>query len=145
MQDGDILSLRTGYDTTKIKTADWDASKKELDIEFDNAATTSEIKTALGFLEFEGVLSDSASTRKVWVFPTLSGVWNLRYRFDASAGLVRYYFYDSTGRSFSAASTAASGRSFFGKSGYLGVFTSDTERDIYNALRQHDMHLAITG
>ena len=144
MQDGDILSLRTGYDATKIKTADWDATKKELSIEFDNAATPSEMKTVLGFLEFESVLSDSASTRKVWVFPTLSGAGSLPYRLDASAGLVRYYFYDSRGRSFSAASTAASGRSFFGKSGYLGVYTSDAERDIYKVLRQHDMHLAMS-
>ena len=134
MQDGDILSLRTEYDTTKIKAADWDATKKELDIEFYNAATTSEIKTALGFLEFESVLSDSASTRKVWVFPTLSGVGSLRYRLDASAGLARYYLYDSTIQTFSAASTAASGRSFFGKSGYLGVYTSDTEKSIYKEI-----------
>ena len=144
MQDGDILSLRTGYDTTKIKTADWDATKKELSIEFDNAATPSEMKTVLGFLEFEGVLSDSASTRKVWVFPTLSGVGSLRYRLDASAGLVRYYFYDSTSLTFSAASTAASGRSFFGKSGYLGVYTSDTEKSIYTGFRQDDIFLALT-
>ena len=144
MQDGDILSLRTGYDATKIKTADWDATKKELSIEFDNAATPSEMKTVLGFLEFESALSDSASTRKVWVFPTLSGVGSLRYRLDASAGLVRYYFYDSTSRTFSAASTAASGRSFFGKSGYLGVYTSDTEKSIYTGFNQNNIFLAIT-
>ena len=134
MQDGDILSLRTGYDATKIKTADWDATKKELDIEFDNAATTSEMKTALELLEFESALSGSADTRKVSVFPILSGVGGFGYRVDEAAGLARYYLHDNTNRSFSDASTEASQSSLFGKSGYLGVFTSDTERDIYNTL-----------
>ena len=80
-----------------------------------------------------------------WVYPILEGVSSLlRYRFDEAAGLVRHYFYDSAGRTFSAASTEASGRSLFGKSGYLGVFTSDAEKTIYRALRQHDMHLAMS-
>ena len=60
------------------------------------------------------------------------------------AGLVRYYLYDSTSQSFADATTAAAGRSLFGKSGYLGVFTSDAEKEIYKTLRQHDMHLAMS-
>ena len=49
------------------------------------------------------------------------GVSRFSYRVDETAGLLRYYFYDSTARSFPEASTAASGRIVFGKKGYLGV------------------------
>ena len=68
--DGDILSLRTGYETTKI-TTDWDAKERELDIRFARGTTASEIKTALELLELTTVSSASDSTRKIWLFPTL--------------------------------------------------------------------------
>ena len=142
-ESGDVLSLGAGYDASKV-TPRWDQDKGELSLEIASGATEADIQAALGFLEFESALSDSVGTRKVWVFPTLSGVSGFRYRADESAGLVRYYFYDSTGRTFSVASTEAAGRSLFGKSGYLGVFTSNAERNIYKALRQYDMHLAIS-
>ena len=143
MQDGDILSLPTGYDASKV-TPRWDQDKGELSLEIASGATEADIQAALKLLELDTEVAGSVSTRKVWIFPTLSGVSGFRYRVDESAGLVRYYFYDSTGRTFSAASTEAAGRSLFGKSGYLGVFTSNAERIIYKALRQHDMHLAIS-
>ena len=57
---------------------------------------------------------------------------------------MRYYFYDTANRQFVAATTEASGRSLFGKSGYLGVFTSNAERAIYKDLRRGDLHLGIT-
>ena len=142
-QPGDVLSLRTGYDITRTIPR-WDESKGELSLEIAGNATPKEMQTALEFLEFKSETSASASTRKVWVFPILSGVGHLRYRVDEAAGLVRYYFYDGTSRSFSAASTAASERIFFGKSGYLGVHTSNAERDIYKALRRSYIHLAIS-
>ena len=132
-QTGDALSLRGGYETSKVAPR-WDASTGELSLEFDAAATTSEMKTALELLELDTEVAGSVSTRKVWIFPILSGVSGFGYRVDKTAGLLRYYLYDSQDRSFATASTAASGRSLFGKSGYLGVFTSDAERDIYNAL-----------
>ena len=142
-QIGDVLSLRSGYDASKVRPR-WNGSTGELSIEFDDAATISEMKTALELLEFESALSVSAITRKVWVFPILPGVGNLRYRLDEASGLVRYYLYDSTSRLFPAASTEASGRILFGKYGYLGVHTSDAEKAIYEALRTQDMHLAIS-
>ena len=142
-QTGDVLSLRSGYDASKVRPR-WDESTGELSIEFDGAATISEMKTALALLEFDSELSVSANTRKVWVFPILPGVGNLRYRLDEAAGLVRYYLYDSASRSFSDASAEASGRILFGKYGYLGVHTSDAEKAIYQALRTKDMHLAIS-
>ena len=142
-QPGDVLSLRRGYDITRI-TPRWDESKGELSLEIAGNATPKEMQTALGQLELDTRVVASASTRKVWVFPILSGVGHLRYRVDETAGLVRYYFYDGTSRSFWDASTAASERIVFGKSGYLGVHTSNAERDIYKTLRRSDIHLAIS-
>ena len=84
-------------------------------------------------------LSGSASVRQVWVFPTLSGVDSFDYRVDEAAGLVRYYFYDSTSLSFADATTAATGRSLFGKSGYLGVYTSDAEKNVYEGFGSNDI------
>ena len=132
-QTGDVLSLHGLYETSKAAPR-WDALAGELSLEFDNAATTSEIQAALALLELDTEVAGSASTRKVWVFPTLLGVSGFHYRVDESAGLVRYYLGDGTRQSFSAASTAASARILFGKNGYLGVFTSQEERDIWNTL-----------
>ena len=143
MQEWDVLSLPTGYDASKV-TPRWDQDKGELSLEIASGATEADIQAALKLLELDTEVAGSVSTRNVWLFPILSGASGFRYRVDESAGLVRYYFYDSTPRSFADATTAAAGRSLFGKSGYLGVFTSDAERNIYKALRQHDMHLAIS-
>ena len=144
-ESGDALSLRGNYDTSKITPLDWDAESGELSLEVSSAATAAEIGTALGRLWLDTAVSASDGTRQVWVFPTLSGVAGLVYRVDETAGLVRYYFYDSTDRTFSAASTEAAGRSLFGKSGYLGVPTSDAEKSVYKLLRKSgDVHLAIT-
>ena len=147
-QDGDVLSLKTGYDTSKITTLVWDGTKGELDLEIDASATTQEIQTALGLLEFKSLLSSSESARKVWLFPTLSGLGHLSYRVDQTAGLVRYYFYDRGKRNFSSASSAAAGRSLFGKQGYLGLPLSDAEKNIYMNLRsiapRTDVYLAIS-
>ena len=93
-QVGDKLSLGTGYDENEI-TFQWDGATGELSLEIAGNATTNEIRTALEFLEFESVFSSSASTRKVLVFPTLSGLGNFAHRTDETAGLVRYYFFDS--------------------------------------------------
>ena len=142
-QPGDVLSLRSGYGASKI-TPQWDQATGKLSLEIGSGTTTAEIVRALELLEFKSVLVGSASTREVWIFPTLSGVSGFRYRVDESAGLVRYYFYDTTNLTFSAASTAAEGRTLFGKSGYLGVFTSEAEKTIYKALWKADMHVAIT-
>ena len=143
MQDGDILSLRTGYDASKV-TPRWDQDKGELSLEIASGATEADIQAALKLLELDTEVADSASTRKVWVFPVLSGVGNFRYRVDESAGLVRYYLYDGTRQSFSDASTAASGRILFGKKGYLGLPLSNAGRSIYAGLRTSDIHLAIS-
>ena len=147
MQDGDILSLPTGYDASKV-TPRWDQDKGELSLEIASGATEADIQAALKLLEFNSELSASDSTRKVWVFPTLSGVSGFRYRADEAAGLaaglVRYYFYDNTYKSFSAAQSAASARILFGKQGYLGVFTSNAEKIIYRDLSKREIHLAIS-
>ena len=142
----DALSLATGYDASKVTPGGWNAATGELSIVFADNTTISEMKTALELLELTPEASLSSSTRKVWIFPTLSGVSKYRYRVDEAAGLVRHYLYDSTGRSFADATTAASERILFGKHGYLGVFTSDAERDIYNALvpSSHYLYLGLT-
>ena len=57
-------------------------------MEFDSAATTSDMETALALLEFKSEISASASVRKIWVFPTLSGASNFRYRVSASGALL---------------------------------------------------------
>ena len=142
-ESGDVLSLGVGYDTNKI-TPQWNGATGELSLGLAAGATESDIRTALGLLELKTALASSDSARRIWIFPTLSGVSGFRYRVDESAGLVRYYFYDGTDRTFSAASTEAAGRSLFGKSGYLGVFTSEAEKTIYKALWKADMHVAIT-
>ena len=129
-QTGDALSLRTGYDASKFQPR-WDATRGELSLEIGVGTTAADLQAALGFLEFGSEISSSASVRKVWVFPTLSGV--VRYRVDEAAGLVRYYLLDRTDRSFSEASTEASGRVLFGKQGYLGVPLSDEGRRVYTS------------
>ena len=143
-QDGDVLSLETGYDASKITALNWDDGTAELRLDFQSGTTAAEIGTALGKLWLDTSDSRFASERRVWVYPILQGVSNVRYRFDESAGLVRHYFYDTTNRFFADATTAASGRSLLGKNGYLGVFTSEAEKTIYKALWQASMHVAIT-
>ena len=101
-----------------------------------SGATEADIQAALKLLELRAEASLSSSTRKAWVFPTLSGVSGFGYRVDETAGLVRYYLYDSTYRSFADATTAAAGRSLFGKSGYLGVPTSSPEKSTYKEIVQ---------
>ena len=145
--NGDTLSLQSGYDASKVTPGPWDGSTGELSLEFDSSATPADMRAALRKLSFDSTLSVSSSTRKIWIFPTLpslTGVGHLAYRLDESVNLVRYYLYDSTGRTFSEASTEAAGRTLFGKGGYLGMYTSDAEREIYKTLRKHDIHLAIT-
>ena len=142
-QDGDVLSLETGYDASKITGLDWDDGTAELRLDFQSGTTAAEIGTALGMLWLDTSLSGSASERRVWVYPILRGVSNVLYRFDESAGLLRHYFLDSTNRLFADATTAASGRSLFGKSGYLGVYTSDAEKSIYTGLNSN-VFLAIS-
>ena len=89
-QPGDVLSLRSGYDASKI-TPDWKESIGEIWLDIGRGTTTAQIQEALRLLTLESEISGSASTRKVWVFPTVSGVNGLRYRFDKEAGLVRHY------------------------------------------------------
>ena len=143
MQNGDVLSLATGYDASKV-TPVWDLDKGELSLEIASGATEADIRTALGTLSLATEHAGSASVRQVWVFPTLSGASNLvLYHVDEIAGLVRYYFYDTTDLSFADAITAAAGRSLFGKSGYLGVPTSDAEKSVYEDFSAR-IHLAIS-
>ena len=140
-QDDDVLSLRGIYETSKI-TSDWQDGTAELWLDIQSGTTVAEIRTALGTLSLD-TSSLSTSERRVWVYPVLEGFTDFGYRVDESAGLVRYYLLDSTGRRFSAASTAASGRSLFGKSGYLGVYTSEAERNIYGEFNKN-IFLAIS-
>ena len=140
---GDVLSLRSGYDTNKV-TPRWDGSKGELSLEIGGGTTAAEIRAALALLELDTEIVGSASTRKVWVFPIISGASGFGYRVDETASLVRYYLRDSTDRSFSDASTAAFGRILFGKKGYLGVPLSDAGKSIYAGLRTSDIHLAMS-
>ena len=144
-QPGDVLSLQSGYDVSKI-APQWDQATGELSLEIGSGTTTAEIVTALELLEFKSVLVDSASTREVWVFPSLSGVGTFRSRLDEATGLMRYYLLVSTERLFAVASTFASQSIFFGKHGYLGVPTSDAEKSVYRALRTRYryIHLAIS-
>ena len=140
---GDVLSLRTGYDTNKI-TSGWNQATGELSLTLTPGTTVSDIQAALKLLELDTEVAGSVSTRKVWIFPTLSGVSGFRYRADEAAGLVRYYLYEDNLFSVWGAATAASGRVVFGKKGYLGVHASDAEKNIYKSLWKRTTHLAIS-
>ena len=141
-QGGDVLSLRSGYNESKIGP-DWDKSAEELSIKFADDTTILEMKTALKLLELDTDSATSTTTRRVWVFPTLKGIDNLVYRFDGTAGLVRYYWYSNVRGYVAAASTAVSERVLFGKPGYLGVPTSTPEKGIYESFGSYAMRLAI--
>ena len=146
-QDGDILSLQTGYDASKIKTLNWDAKERELDIEFARGTTASEITTALNLLELTTKFSVSDSTRKIWLFPTLVGASKFAYHFDESEGLARYYLFNDDWLTISEAFKEASERIFFDVHGYMGVPTSTPEIRIYTAfgaLADDDIYLAVT-
>ena len=146
-QDGDILSLQTGYDASKIKTLNWDAKERELDIEFARGTTASEITTALNLLELTTKFSVSDSTRKIWLFPTLVGGSKFAYHFDESEGLARYYLFNDDWLTTSEAFKEASERIFFDVHGYMGVPTSTPEIRIYTAfgaLADDDIYLAVT-
>ena len=132
-QSGDALSLQSGYDTAKV-TSQWNTSTGELSLDVRIGSATADIRKALGFLSLDTDIASSDSARKVWLFPTFSGLSHLRCHVDEAAGLVRYYLYDTTGRSFSSASSTSSGRELFGKSGYLGMCTSNAGKNIYTAL-----------
>ena len=93
-QPGDVLSLETGYDASKITALEWKDGTAELWLDFQSGTTAADIETALGTLWLDTSISGSASERRVWVYPILEGVTDFAYRFDESAGLVRYYFLD---------------------------------------------------
>ena len=146
-QDGDVLSLQSGYDATKV-TSQWNTSTGELFVNLQSGAIAADIRKASGFLSLDTDIASSDAARRVWLFPTLFGLGHLRYRVDEAAGLMRYYLYDTTNRNFPAASSAAAGRSLFGKQGYLGMYTSNAEKNIYIAYmarQSQDIQLALRG
>ena len=98
-QDGDVLSLQSGYDATKV-TSQPNTSTGELFVDVQSGATAADIRKALGFLSLDTDIASSDAARRVWLFPTLSGLGHLRYRVDEAAGLMRYYLYDTTNRNF---------------------------------------------
>ena len=112
-QEGDELSLK-GYVESKV-TSGWDDDKGELSLELTVGATVQDMREALRTLWLDTDLLKAASTRDIWVFPTVAGVDDFTHSVDKSEKMVRYYFYDGTDRTFSAASTEASGRSIFGE------------------------------
>ena len=61
----------SGYDASKVRPR-WNGSTGELSLEVLSGASASDVRAALGRLQLETSRVDSASTRKVWVFPTLS-------------------------------------------------------------------------
>ena len=133
-QSGDVLSLRSGYDASKI-TPQWDQATGELSLELGSETTTAEIVRALELLELDTEIAGSASTRKVWVFPVLSEVqtgfviaWTRPQVWCATTCATAR---DSR---FRHASTAASERILFGKKGYLGVPLSNAGKSIYLGL-----------
>ena len=142
-QSGGALSLQSGYDTTKI-TPQWSDATGELSLDVGSGTTVAQIQDALCTLSLHTELSSSDSARRVWVFPTLSGVGNFRYRADVDAGLVRYYLYEHTDGSFSSVSLEALERSLFDKSGYLGVPTSSAEKSVYASFGRNGIFLAIS-
>ena len=142
-QEGDELSLK-GYVESKV-TSEWNDDKGELSLKLEVGATVQDMREALRTLWLDtSDLPDSASTREIWVFPTVVDVNDFTHRVDKSEKMVRYYFYDGTDRTLSAASTRASGRSLFGEEGYLGVYLSDAERDVYVDIRRGNIHLAVS-
>ena len=146
-ESGDALFLEAGYDATKVTSVpQWDDTTKELPVNIASGATPADIRNALSFLSVRTDPASADSERKVWLFPTLSGVDSFRYRVDETAGLVRYYLYDDTVRSRADATTAAAGRSLFGKPGYLGMPLSDEGKEIYKSLGSSasNLHLAIS-
>ena len=138
----DALSLEAGYDASKI-TPVWDGLQGELSIKFADDTTISEMKTALGLVELSTEVSLSNSARKVWVFPTLSELSRLGYRVDEATGLVRYYLHDDVNRKFPDASAWALQSILFGKHGYLGTFTSDAEKDIWNTILANNIYVRL--
>ena len=138
----DALSLRSGYNASKI-TALWNEKKGELSIRFDNTTTVPEMKTALGLVELRTEVSLSDSARKVWVFPTLPELSRLGYRVDEAAGLVRYYLHDNVTQYFEDASAWALQSILFGKHGYLGTFTSQAEKDIWDTILADDIYVRL--
>ena len=110
-----------------------------------SGATVEDIQAALRALWLETVITGSASTRNIAVFPTLPGLRlstnseTLRYHVDETRGLVRYYLHDITRRAVPDALAAAAGRSLFGKKGYVGFPTTAEGLDVYKeiVLYQH--------
>ena len=141
-QDGDVLSLQSGYDITKV-TSQRNTSTGELFVDVQSGATAADIRKALGFLSLDTDIASSDAARRVWLFPTLSGLGHLRYRVDEAAGLMRYYLYDTTNQNLNSASSAAAGRSLFGKQGYLGMYTSNAEKNVYANSAKADILLAL--
>ena len=140
-QTGDVLSLQRNSGDIIPR---WDAASGELSLDVASGTTAADIRTALRTLWLDTKVSASSSIRKVWVFPILSGVDDFRYRTDETEGLVRYYLHDGTSRLFSDASTEAAESSLFGRDGYLGVHTSDAERNVYLYFGTGAIHLGVS-
>ena len=91
---------------------------------------------ALKAVQLEASGAEDASTREVWVFPTLSGASEVAYRVERSSGMVRHYVLDASLESYADACKTAKQQRFFGVDGYLGHFPSDAEKTMYRAMAQ---------
>ena len=141
-QPEDRISLAETYTGSSVLRDTWDDARGELRLELKAGAALPTQDVAEAFLDalkavqLEASGAEDASTREVWVFPTLAGASEVAYRVERSSGMVRHYVLDASLGSYADARKTAEQQHFFGVDGYLGHFPSDAEKTMYRAMAQ---------
>ena len=148
-QPKDRISLAETYSSSSVLRDTWDDARGELRLEPRAGAASPAVAEAfldaLQALQLEASGAEDASTREVWVFPTLAGASEVAYRVERSSGMVRHYVLDASLESYADARKTAEQQRFFGVDGYLGHFSSDAEKAVYGSMAQgHPLWLGLS-
>ena len=139
-QPEDRISLAETYSSSSVLRDTWDDARGELRLDPRAGAASPAVAEAfleaLQAVQLEASGAEDASTREVWVFPTLSGASEVAYRVERSSGMVRHYVLDASLESYADAHKTAEQQRFFGVDGYLGHFSSDAEKSVYGSMAQ---------
>ena len=139
-QPEDRISLAETYSSSSVLRDTWDDARGELRLEPRAGAASPAVAEAfldaLKAVQLEASGAEDASTREVWVFPTLAGASEVAYRVERSSGMVRHYVLDASLESYADARKTAEQQRFFGVDGYLGHFSSDAEKSVYGSMAQ---------
>ena len=96
----EIVSLAETYTSSAVLRDTWDDARRELRLELRAGVTSpaagEAFLDALEAVQLEASGAEDASTREVWVFPTLAGTREIVSLAERSSDMVRYYVLDAS-------------------------------------------------